>query len=244
MKARYFYERLLKYPKKSSNSNKYYYRYSNQNIMIHHKRNETEWYVVWADGSVTKQNSDGSIRDFCKVDDLIGDDFEIFNIVQIIKSGYLVLDENNNDNPITDMRKVVSRLHNYIDSLDVPYHLFNDRRTDIPHLCGGSCWSNGLTDEFQYHAVNSIELHVRTIRILCRENMERKYYDVKPIPFIESMGSNTSVHVSFVHNMGMNDYKETRKKCNEALKDLLTYMDIIGIKCKWVDCKMKYPVYL
>lgn len=245
MEARYFYERLIMYPEESHKSGKYYYGYNNQNVEIHHKGNETEWYTVHSDSLVSKETIDGSYeRDICCIDDLTGDDFELFNIIQIIKSGYLVLQENNTGAYINDVRILVSRLHSYINSLDDCCSLFSDRRTDIPRLCGGSCWTNGLTDYITYNAVNGIELHVRTIRSLCRENVERKYYDARPIPFIKSIDSEISVHVSFVHSMNKNDYEETRKKCNEALKDLLTYMDTIGFKCKWVNCKMKYPVYL
>ena len=245
MEARYFYERLIKYHEETWKTAKYYYGYSNRKVEIHHKNNKSEWYMIHEDGSVTKENIDGSYEsNFCTINDLIGDDFELFNIVQIVKSGYLVLQENNTGTYITDMRRVVSKLHDYIDSLDDSYSLVSDKRTDIPRLCGGSCWSNGVTDYITYHAVNGIELHVRTIKTLCRENAERKYYDARPIPFIKSIDSEISIHVSFVHYMYRNDYKETREKCNEALKDLITYIDTIGIKCKWVDCKMKYPVYL
>ena len=245
MEARYFYERLIKYPEESWKTRKYYYGYSNRKVEIHHKNNDSEWYTIHSDGLVTKNTIDGNYeRDFCSIDDLVGDDFELFSIVQIIKSGYLVLQENNTGTYINDMRVLVSRLHSYIDSLDDNYSLFSDGHTDIPRLCGGSAWTNGLTDYITYHSVNDIELHVRTIKNLCRENVERKYYDARPIPFIKSIDSEISIHVSFVHNMNKNDYEETRKKCNEVLKDLFRYMDIINIKCKWEDCKMRYPIFL
>lgn len=245
MEARYFYERLIKYPEESQKTGKYYYGYSNRNVEIHHKNNKSEWYTIHEDGSVAKKNIDGSYeRNFCNIDDLMGDDFELFNSVQIVQSGYLILGQIVDGISMTDMRRVVSKLHDYIDSLDDSYSLVSDNRTDIPRLCGGSCWSNGVTDYITYYDVNGIELHVRTIKNLCRENVERKYYDARPIPFIKSMDNTTSIHVSFVHFMCRNDYKETREKCNEAIKNLLTYMGTIGIKCEWVDCKTKYPVFL
>lgn len=241
MTAKYFYERLIKYPEESYESGKYYYGYSNHSVEIHRKNNNCEYFIIRENGSVTKASiSHFYERDFGNIDDLTGDDFELFSCVQIIKSGYLVL-EKATDNPITDMRIIISRLHNYIDSLD---NDFIHARTDVPHLCGGSCWSNGLTDYFTYHAVNGIELHIGTIKNLCEKNIERKYYDARCIPFIKSMDNNVSIHISFVHYMHENNYEEIRKKCNKSLNDLLKYMDTIGIKCKWVNCKMDFPVYL
>lgn len=246
MKAKYFYERLKKYPEESAKRRKYYYGYSNQVVRVHRKNNNYEYDCIHVDGSVDKMTIDDSynIINSCHVDALIGDDFELFNPVQIVKSGYLVLGQVGS-NPITNMERVISKLHDYIDSLDTdtPYS-FGDKSINIPRLCGGSCWNNGTTDYITYHAINGIELHVRTIKSLCKENVERKYYDARPIPFIKSMDNTMSIHVSFVHFMNKNNYKEIRKQCNESLKDLLNYMDAIGVKCKWVDCKMRYPVYL
>lgn len=227
--------------KNQHKKNKYYYEYSNRIVRIHHKNNNDEWYVIDENGSVAKDNLNGDYKmNFCHINNLTGDDFELFNIVQVIKAGYLVFELIVYDNAVNDirMRKIVSQLHHYIDALD------DSKHTAIPYLCGGSCWTNGVTDYITYYAVNGIEVHVRTIKNLCQENVECNYYDAKSIPFIKSMDNNTTIHVSFVHMMYKNKYEEINARCNEALEDLLTYMNTIGIKCKWVECKTKYPVFL
>lgn len=39
------------------------------------------------------------------------------------------------------------------------------------------------------------------------------------------------------------NYEETYKKCNEALSELLSYMQEINIGCKWMENKRNKPVY-
>ena len=213
MKARYFYERLIRYPEESRTTRKYYYGYSNQYVTIHRKNNKSEWYRIYEDGSVmkiTKEDDDCNYEpDLCNIDDLTGNNFELFNSVQIIKSGYLILEQGNNH--ITDMRRIISILNHYIYSLDGSYSLVNDKRT-IPCLCGSSIWSNGVTDYITYKAVNGIEVHVRTIKNLCEENVERKYYGARPIPFIKSIDNSTSINISFDNGINNDVYKDSYKK--------------------------------
>ena len=111
-------------------------------------------------------------------------------------------------------------------------------------MCGGSIWVNGLTDYFMYSGVNGIVVHVETIEHLCNENMQRKYYDMRPVPFIKSIDSSSAIHICFVQCMYKLNCTGIQKSCNEALQELIGYMDDIEIKCKWIERKTKYPVYL
>ena len=241
MNAQYFYKRLLRYSIESSTSGKYYYGYSNSSVQIHRKNNNSEWYSVFVGGSVTKENIDGDIIRGLNISDLLGDDFEIFNIVQIVKSGYLVIEKD--DTRITNMRVIISKLHKYIQSFETPWWS-SEVKLNIPHLCGGSTWTNGSTDYFMYSGINGIEVHVETIKHLCDENIQRKYYDVRPIPFIKSIDSSSAIHIRFVYSMYKPDRAGIQKRCNEALQELIGYMNDIGIKCEWIERKTKYPVYL
>ena len=241
MNAQYFYKRLCGYPAESFVSGKYHDAYSYSNIQIHRKNNNSEWYSVFADGSVTKYNIYGTMIRGLNINDLLGDDFELFNIVQIVKSGYLVIEKDNTH--ITNMKVIISKLYRYIQSFDPP--LWNcEIEHYIPHICGGSIWVNGLTDYFMYSGVNGIVVHVETIEHLCNENMQRKYYDMRPVPFIKSIDSSSAIHICFIQCMYKPNCTGIQKRCKDALQELIGYMDDIEIKYRWIECKTKYPIYL
>lgn len=237
MEAKYFYERMLGYEKECFTSRKYCYNYENASITIHHKNDESIWFIIRSNGEVERAvMGQGYSEEKLNINDLKGDDFEIFNIVQIIKSGYLVL----NTETEYQVKKTITKLHDFIDSLRGDYL---HPKKDVPHICGGSCWRDGVTSEFEYLAVNGMELHLRSVKKLCKDNVSRKYYDLHCIPFIKSIDCGKAIHVCFEDIMWGGDFDEAYKKCDKALADLLHYMKEIGIDCKWVECKMKKPVY-
>lgn len=236
MEAKYFYNRLLGYREESTRTGKYYYGYCNNMVRIHHKNDNLSWYVVHEDGKVYHRfnKSIGRIDQLLNIDDLEGKDFELFSPVQIIKSGYIILDTNSE----FEVKKVITDLYKYIS-------LLSDNEENAPSPCGGLCFTNGITSEFSYHSTNKIELQLQSIRELCKDNINRKYYDSSCIPFIKTMKNKNSIHVNFIRNMGIeNNYEEIYKECDKALIDLLHYMKQINIKGKWINCKMRNPIYL
>lgn len=237
MDAKYFYNRLLGYENERLTSEKYFYGYENKMVDIHHKNDESTWFVIHYDGTVYRNSLIGD-RKQMYIDELEGNDFELFNIVQVIKCGYLVLETKSK----FDVKRAISSLHHYIDSFDNTIDTVR-KNNRIPVLCGGSIWENGVTEEFQYYSVNGIELDLMTIESLCQYNISRKHYDAKCFPFIKSMKDCNSIYVSFVHNMNEEKFDEVYKKCNRAVYDLIQYMNVIDVNCKYVNCKMEKPIY-
>lgn len=195
MNAKYFYNRLLGYDEESEKTGKYYYGYCNRMVTIHHKNDETSWFVIHANGTVYRETIGSYKTEILKIDELDGNDFELFNIVQILKSGYLLL----NTEAKLDVKQTISDLYIHIDSFD-DGGLF-EKKADIPLLCGVSLWDDGVIDNFSYYAVNGIEIEIQTIKNVCKKNVSRKYYDLGCMPFIKSMENSCSIYVSFVHDM-------------------------------------------
>lgn len=238
MNAKYFYDRMIGYNDESRKSGMYYYGMSNGMVDIHHKGDETTYFVIYRDGTVLQENI-GEYKHLLKltIDDLKGDDFELFNVVQILKSGYLILDTKTE----LEVKKIISRLHEYIESFD-DHEMFSSKK-DIPVLCGGSIWISGVTNSFVYISPNGINLEIHTIRELCEKNVNRKYYGLRCIPFIKKIDNKSAIHVNFVQAMYNENYEEVKKRCENSLTDLLRYMKEIDVHCKWVECKMQSPAY-
>ena len=238
MNAMYFYNRLLGYEEERRKTRKYYYGYSNGMVFIHLKNDENTWFVVYRDGTVLRHTKDGCIYDSMNIKDLDGNDFELFNDVQIIKSGYIVLGTKTE----YEVKKVISDLHDVIDS----YYdgvFSNSTKQNIPYLCGGSCWKGGVTDGFQYYDINGIELELKTVRKLCEENVHRKHYNAKCIPFNKYMDNTGAIHVRFVASIDSSNYDEICKECDEALKNLFSYISTIDMNCRWIETKLRKPIY-
>lgn len=220
MNAKYFHDRLLSGC------------YNNCAISIHHKGDDATWYTMYSSGNGFKYTLDGTQEVF-RLQDLNGDDFERFNIVQILRSGYIVL---NTDTEIA-VKSTISAIYGYINFLD------EDSVEGAPYLCGGSSWIQGFCERFQYYSVNDIEVSLQMIPNLCHTNVLRKCRDLKSLPFIKTMDSRNSIYVNFVEDMRENDYNKAYAKCEKALQDLLCYMKINGIDFKWVEIEMRKPAY-
>ena len=236
MVAKYFYNKLLNYDEENEKTRKRDSMYRGGMINIHHKNDETTWFTILKNGNVWQQTVGTYETNSLYIDDLEGDDFELFNIVQVVKSGYLVL----NAKTESDINEIIYKLYCHIDLFDTsePY----SSTKDIPLICYG--FFSSVSSSFSYRAINDMELHIKPVKELCKENINRKYYGLHCFPFIRQMSNESSIYVSFVQDMQQGDYKETYNKCNEALSDLLSYMKEINVDCKWVECKMQKSVYL
>lgn len=236
MNAKYFYNRLLGYDEESMKARKWLYDYCNGSVDIHRIDNEDICYTIWKNGSISVKEKGAFTGKKLSIDDLSGDDFELYSIVQNFKCGYLLLPTASSER---DVKMVISNFHHTIESFEDDYGMYGNK--NIPVLCGGSSWTNGLTDGFEFYASNDIEVHLSTIHNICDENVMRKYYDAKCFPFIKDIKNTEAIYVQFVDSAHKRPIKETIKKCNEALKELISYCNIDDIK--WVNCKMRKPIY-
>lgn len=240
MNARYFYLRLKGYPQESKETGLYYYGYCNNMVTIHHKHDNYNWFVVHENGTVIVKNRYNNDMKRLTIDDLKSNDFELYDPVQVYKSGYIVLEDIKKE---YDVKRNISKLYYYIQSFDDPYD--DTCNESIPLLCGIAVFNNGVTDEFQFYTTdnsNSIELHLMTVGRLCKENVLRKHYDARVYPFNKNMSSNNSIYVTFVTNNRNKQDDDIVENTNRALEELLGYMKDINVKCKWIDCNLKFPI--
>lgn len=241
MTAQYFYERLLGYKEESHKTGMWYYGYANDSVEIHRKNDEDIYYVIRIDGRVQEYltNTDSLLpRNVHFVGDLQGDDFELYNTVQMLKTGYIVL---NNVNSEFNVKKIITNLRYYIESFEDT--IYPRSTGPIPCLCGGCCFSKGVTDNFTFYATNGIEIEIYTIRRLIEENKNRKYYDARVMPFKRKMDTDNSFYVTFTKIIRGVDMNDVYNRCKGALKELRKYLNEIDVKHKWVDMNIKYPIY-
>lgn len=240
MDALYFYNRMMNYDKESRETGKYCYNFDNGIVNIHHIGEEDIWYTIYRDRTVHKHCFNRTFHGVkLTIDDLLGDDFEIFNDIRVFKSGYLLIKPSESNN---DIMETITSLFNHIESIecdcdDIP----EDKK--VPYLVGCISFYRGLTDNFTFHTSNHIEVEIRTIQNFSRENVERKYYGMKAIPFIKDIKSDQAIHVDF-STFANEDTNSIRFECDKSLEELLKYMNDIGVKCTWKECKLNKPVYL
>ena len=202
---------------------------ANNHATVHHADADSSIiYNIHADGSVSARDLYTSKDLGCMtVGELVGDDFEFASSILIYKSGYIVLDSPENSGDKMYAGKIMTKLYEYIASLE-PSHWeknYEGERT-YPVLCGGcECARDGLVCEFQYYATNGIEVHIQNLHTFCKENENRRHFEMKAVPFIKSMDSQNSFHVHFVDFGSKGTDEEQLKKCNVALKELMGYVD-------------------
>lgn len=200
-------------------------------IIIHRIGNDSKYYIIFRDGKVQVYDPvKGKGCQLCMmVDDIPNGEYELFNSVQILKSGYVMLDVYSD----RDVKVIISKLYDHVES----------EKDNI--LCGSSYWDDGLTDSFEYYATNGIEVKVRMIKTLCSTNVRRKSEGFHPIPFNPQMNNMCSFHVCFITDMtDKYDYDLAHKQCDEALNELKTFLGIITDNFRWVEVNMKKPCYV
>lgn len=202
-------------------------------VTVHHATQRADeeigtYYQIDRDGTVRKNNLFHFEDTKMRLEDLDGDDFELFSSIQTYKAGYVVLEPPTETDKPGYAKKVLSNLHNYIADLEPDYwHRNGDdyKKNPYPVLVGGSSWEYGLTEEFSYCSTNGMEIHIQTIHKFCKENETRKHYGCRPIPFRKNMDSNVAFHVTMVDFTRDQTSEEQRiKQCNAAIKELMGYI--------------------
>lgn len=236
MKAIHFYDRLMTYEIDCKLSKRLCDGYEHNSVTIHRKGNEREWYTIFTDGSVLYESIDLPLGDFVNIKDLTGNDFELFNACQIVKCGYLSIDSDS-----VNIRKLITALRMHIDAFSIVQpesmiYIISNITTDYD--------ADNLVDQFEYISSYGIELKIQTIASFCKMNASRKYYEAKCIPFDTQMSNKNSLHVNLTSSIRDKlDSSTVRKMCDDSLSQLMTFMQEINVKCKWIESKLKKPIY-
>ena len=243
MTAKYFFDRLIEH---EYGSNKERNKWYGVGVCIHRKDEEHSYYSIDIDGSVISytKNGDRALIGYMKIDDLEGDDFEIYSHLQIIKCGYLKL--KNASNP-RDVEKIITDLHNFI-KMTEDSNNYSPYELSVPKISEECKFINGTTKKFNFFSVfGSFNVSVSTISELCKLNNKRKKCDLYSIPFIKSMSNNNCIRIDFIKSVHTEFEKDKAKEnVDKALNELLRYMkDILEVDCDWVECKTNksIPIY-
>lgn len=227
MTAEYFYNKMKEY---NNGLNM---------ISIRHKGDNYMYFVIFGDGVVLKTFvNEFAEPEILKVSLLEGDDFELFNTVNIIKSGYLCL----NTNSDKEVKDVLLKLFSYIDSCKKS----SSEDAVVPNICGRVKEREELVDRFQCFSTNRVELDIHTVGYLDKMNLDRKFFNLKCIPIIEDdrINSKSAIHVNFVHDLEFTEIEDALKRCEVALVELLKFMRDIGVDCNWVESKFEDSFYV
>lgn len=239
MNAKYYYDMMMNYKQESTEKGLHWFGLANGSVQIHHKYDDDNWYTLFKDGNVILNNRHKLTLDTFGIDDLAGDDFELFFAVQIFKSGYFKLKDTSS---VYDVRIELTRLYNYISELEDDHDLDKNSK---PGMCGSAMWIRGLLDSgFSFYATNKVEVQINTIHEMIEGNKGRKHYGLRCVPFDKSMKRNNAFHISFVKSICGKENKEIYDDCEKALSDLLLYISRARIRGMWFDTNLKKPVYV
>lgn len=239
MKAEYFYDRLRRYKDEESTSGKSYLGYDHGMVAIHHSGDESTRYTIFSNGRVCQRRLEDQSGKLLSIAELAGDDYELFSGIQVVKSGYLVL---KNADSIDFVENILMELLQYIKHLKGNDMVGAADR--IPDICCQNAVQENRVGSFFYGYPMGVEVQLQTVKSFCKENVSRKYYGAKCIPFDTSMNAKNAIHVNFLTVIKDLTRVTDRKKCSMALEDLLQFLESLGVEAEWAECEMKKPVYL
>lgn len=216
MNAKYFFDNLLngKYCDYESNIE--------SSIKIHHQNSKIDeiYYNIHMDGLVLKTCKGEHFE--MNIQQLEGDDFERYSPVRLIKAGYLT---------VVDAHETLINICDF----------FNDNRGSIFNITKdySGNFRNGSAEIW----INQTILKMLTIPSLVRENHYRKKNDKISLPFISKIRNTGGIYI-FTVDMPV-DFRHSREKAEKETRYLID--DIIkkqlGLKCKYVGCRIQRPIY-
>lgn len=231
MNAKYFYNWLLGYDKESKRTNTSYHGYKNGYVCIHHNGDNQKWFRINKDGTVHEQSVYKTYGTF-HINNMKGDDYELFSTSRIVQSDYILLGELVSE---SNVKNVITELHRLIKTHETVYMSDGTAITPSPRLRGNyTVPVNGIKSKFAYCSSNGIEVHIQTIRELDKENINRKHYGANIIPISTSKGikKTNAIHITFIHNMTNESIDSVLDRTNESFLQLLAYIEKAGVdKC-------------
>ena len=195
MNAMYFLERLRNYKNEKEISKMSYDGYEGHSVTIHRKNALLTYYDIFMNGTVHKA-MDREIQ-ILPIEDLEGDDFELFNTRQIVECGYIV--NADNSKVAEQIRKTVI---DYIANKQ-----FESPVSDYKLIGPGLRFT-----------IMGTEIVVLTDEQLEPMNKSRKYYGANIIPFNDNHGK-CRLHFQIITNIERRPvmYVETDKITKEVL---------------------------
>jgi hypothetical protein len=232
MKAKYFFDRLSKYDESEPTADKKYcHAYQPKCVTIHREGNDTTWYSIFKDGRVFRYTRGKVAHTVMTLADL-GDynDYEIFSINQIIKSGYIELDKDHG----YDVKNIMTKIYEYIENHNADAIMRDENATVI---------DKGVLKRYIYRTDSHVYAEITSVKYLCKENVARKHFGVPCKQFLRSMEDSSSIRVDFVVNMRYGNYDVAKSACESSLDDLMQYLRDMKIDCRWAQCRLKNPIY-
>lgn len=217
MKAIDFYNRLLNYDNESKKTGKYYYGYSNGMVTIHRIGDNTE-YVLYKNGNYIAIRPDLSTRYDGVINELKGDNFELYSKIQYFKCGYLKYDDTFNINDISTKMKLI---FNNIE-------FFDEEENENNPILYDAMFIDRYSDGFSYspNSKSPISIELCTIPYIWKENVNRIHYGAKCFPFIKKIRNHEAIYVK-ISSTARSGYipSNVQEECNIALKELISYAE-------------------
>lgn len=234
MKARYFYETLVNHRKQIDDPNPIrctHYDYGNTEI--HHKGEYMRWYFISINGEVSEQNLFGCANDDLTIDDLEGDDFELFSSEPIYKAGYIKFEDTVT---IRDVQERITELYYQVEYPDLDWGVnVKDSVKSTKYLT-----ESGFEYEF-----SELRIELELIKDFVADNRGRKHYGLKYIPFDPNMTSTNSVHVLLREDIcNARSNREIYNSCNKAIAYLEKQMKLADVQGTWVETYFRKPIYV
>ena len=225
--AKYWRDKLINY---KYDNHKLCKCISRDYIFIHHKNDEKHYYMINKyDKEAIRYSMNDNDEIHYIIDELDGKDFELFNTAQIILSGYIVLKKCKSKD---ELNKKMTDIYHHINKFAFYDCAISDRYSFI--------------SEYSYLPKDNMDMEVkiRIIDELCKENKDRKYYKVRCIPFLRSIKNSEAFYVSISVGMCHKNYKKQLNSANKALTQLLNYIrKDLGINCKFIKVNIDKPIY-
>lgn len=218
MNAKYFFNNLLNGKYRDYESN-----IIESSIKIHHQNSKIDeiYYNIHMDGSVLKTYKDKHFR--MNIQQLEGNDFERYSTLQLIKAGYLMVE---------DTHETLIKICDY----------FNANRGGKYNI------TEDYSGEFRKGSaeiwIGTVRLNLLTVPALVKENYRRKRADKIALPFVKKAENESAIYFYSVDHVE-NDFQRKRGKVEGATRQLIN--DImkkeLNLKCEYVGCRIQRTIY-
>lgn len=230
--AKSYWDTENKYPRSKTDA-PYLYYFANHTIDIHKHGDEDHyitvtWHKIWdQDYKTLLEEWTGNhypIERFLK--DLPGNDWEFYSTAQYFKFGYITCG---------DAQDFINKVYQTIEDT-------TENESKPFGLCGGISFFNGNVDsDISMYMSNGVELKIRTIKSLCKNNVARNYYRMKNLPFDKKFDNSDTVYITCCDFCDRVIEKDKKTLATEALAE---FFEIMGLEeSQFFEMQSEKPIY-